>query len=110
MDMVSLRMLVDMREVIVATPLKHYVVSHPDTFADGVSIRELAPIRWDISIAASGVSQRERDALAETKYWLCVAKEYDDGYTATGDELYPLAHDAALALQIICPTGAMHRF
>ena len=97
-------------EVLVATPLRHFAVSAPYAFADGISIRELSPIRWDSSIVKSTVSEQERESLAATKYWLVAAKEYDNVYGSVGDELYARALSAAMTLQIICPTGATHVF
>jgi hypothetical protein len=99
-----------MPEVIVATPLKYSAVTRPYTFADGISIRELSPILWDVSIVRGFVSDRERDDLANTRYWLCASAEYENTYGSAGDELYGSSRHAALALQIICPTGAKHVF
>lgn len=97
-------------EVLVATPLRHSAVSRPYTFADGISIRELSPIRWDVAIAKSTVSEQERETLAATKYWLVAAQEYAHVYGSIGEELYERALAAAMALQITCPTGALHTF
>jgi hypothetical protein len=102
--------LVAMPEVLVATPLKYSTVLSPYEFADRISIRELSPIRWDASIVKGFISERERGDLANTRYWLCAAKEYAHVYGDVGDELYYAAHHAAMALQIICPTGAKHIF
>ena len=38
------------------------------------------------------------------------AKKYEQVDGGVGEELYDLAHAAAMALQIICPTGAKHIF
>ena len=46
-------------------------------FREGISIRELSPIRWDVSIVKSTVSERERETFADTKYWLVAGKEYE---------------------------------
>jgi hypothetical protein len=102
--------LVVMPEVLVATPLKYTAVSRPYEFADGISIRELSPIRWDVSIVKGFISEREREDLANNQYWLCAAKEYAHVYGDVGNELYDAAHHAAMVLQIICPTGAKHIF
>jgi hypothetical protein len=102
--------LVVMPEVLVATPLKYTAVSRPYEFADGISIRELSPIRWDVSIVKGFISEREREDLANNQYWLCAAKEYAHVYGDVGNELYDAAHQAAMVLQIICPTGAKHIF
>jgi hypothetical protein len=99
-----------MPEVIVATPLKHGSVSRPYSFGDGISIRELGPIRWDVAIVKSTISERERETFAKTKYWLVAAKEYEHVYGSVGEELYDAARSAAMTLQIICPTGAPHAF
>jgi hypothetical protein len=55
-----------MPEVLVATPLRYSAVSRPYEFADGISIRELSPIRWDVSIVKGFISEREREDLANT--------------------------------------------
>jgi hypothetical protein len=99
-----------MHEVLVATPLKYSAVSRPYEFADGISIRELPSIRWDVSIVKGFISEREREDLANTRYWLCAAKEYEHVFGDVGDELYDATHHAAMALQIICPIGAKHIF
>jgi hypothetical protein len=70
----------------------------------------LSPIRWDIAIVKSTISERERETFAKTKYWLVAAKEYENAYGSVGEELYDAARNAAMALQIICPTGAPHAF
>jgi hypothetical protein len=99
-----------MPEVLVATPLKYSAASRPYEFADGISIRKLSPIRWDVSIVKGFISEQEREDLANTQWWLCAAKEYGNVYGDVGNELYDAAHHAAMALQIICPTGAKHIF
>lgn len=99
-----------MHKVLVVTPLKFSAVSKSYEFTNGISIRELSPIRWDVAIVKGFVSQREREDLANTRYWLCAAKEYEHGFADVGDELWDAAHHAAMALQIICPTGAKHVF
>ena len=43
-------------------------------------------------------------------FWLCAAQEYERVGPVTGDELYTKARNAALALQILSPSGAMHIF
>lgn len=99
-----------MPEILVGTPLKYSAVSRPYEFADGISIRQISPILWDASIVKGFISERERDDLANTQYWPCAAKEYEHVYGDVGGELYDAAHHAAMALQIICPTGAKHLF
>jgi hypothetical protein len=99
-----------MPEVLVATPLKYNAATQAYTFADGISIRELAPILWEISIVKGYVSEKEREEMAETHYWLCASKEVDHVHGDVGNDLYDKALHAAWALQIICPTGAKHAF
>jgi hypothetical protein len=99
-----------MPKVLVATPLRYSAVSKSHEFANGISIRELTPIRWDVSIVKGFISDREREDLANTRYWLCAAKQYEHSFGDVGDELYEAAHHAAMTLQIICPTGAKHVF
>ena len=102
-------MLVVMPEVLVATPLKYNAVSRPYSLSEGVSIRQLSPIRWEVALAKHMISDEERTKLARTQYWLVVAQECRGAYGA-GDEIYELAASAAMSLQIICPTGASHIF
>jgi hypothetical protein len=97
-------------EVLVATPLKSSAVTRPYTFGDGISIRELSPILWDISIAKAFISSHERDQLASTRYWLCAIKEVEHIYGDVGDDLYSKAMYAMSALQIICPSGSKNVF
>jgi len=85
-----------MHVVLVATPLKYSAVSRPYEFADGISIRELSSIRWDVSIVKGFISEREREDLANTRYWLCAAKEYEHVFGDVGDELYDATHHAAM--------------
>lgn len=99
-----------MPELLVATPLKYSDVSHGYAFVDGVSIRELSPILWDISIAKTFLSRHERDELLSVKYWLCVSKEVDYVSPGAGEDLYEQAQQAMSAFQIICPTGAKNIF
>ena len=99
-----------MPEVMVATPLNYAAVGQPYVFADGIAIRELSPILWDISIVKGYVSEKDREDMAKTRYWLCASEEYDFVYGDVGNELYAKARNAAWALQVICPSGAMHVF
>jgi hypothetical protein len=99
-----------MVEVLVATPLKYSTVSKAYAFSDGISIRELLPIRWDVSILKGFISERELADLVNTRYWLCATKQYQSVLGDVSDELYDAAHHASIALQIICPTGAKHTF
>jgi hypothetical protein len=99
-----------MPEVLVGTPLEDSAVTKPYVFSDGISIRELSPILWDISFVKDCVSKEERECMAEARYWLCASKEVEHLYTHAGDDLLAKARDAALALQIICPSGAKHVF
>jgi hypothetical protein len=97
-------------EVLVATPLKSSDATRPYTFGDGISVRELAPILWDISIAKTFISPHEQNELANTRYWLCASKEVDHVYGNVGDDLYPHAAYAMWALQTICPSGAKNLY
>lgn len=99
-----------MPEVLVATPLKSSAVTHPYTFHDGISIRELTPILWDTSIAKTFISARECAELAGTRHWLCASKEVEHVYGNVGDDLYPQAMYAMSALQITCPSGSKNVF
>lgn len=80
-----------MHEVLVATPLKSGAVTRPYAFGDGISIRELSPVLWDVSIAKTFISAHDRDELAATRYWLCATKEVEYVYGDVGDDLYPKA-------------------
>ena len=61
-----------------------------------------------VSLIKGSISEREREDLANTRYWLCASKEYEHVFGDVGNELYDAAYHAAMALQIICPTGAKH--
>jgi hypothetical protein len=97
-------------EVLVATPLKYSAVTRAYTFTDGISIRELSPILWDVSIAKTFISIHERDELARTRYWLCASREVDRSYVRADDDLFDKAMYAMSALQIICPSGSKNIF
>lgn len=99
-----------MPKVLVATPLKDAAVSKPYEFANGISIREISPIPWDVSSIKGSVSDEELADLKNTRYWLCAGKQYEHALGDIGDELYDAAYHAAMALQIICPIGAKHVF
>ena len=100
-----------MPEVLVATPLQYSAVRQPYSFKNDISIRELGPILWDLSIVKSFVSENERNELASVRYWLCATKEtVHYPYGSEGDELYEKAEHAASALQILCPSGAKNIF
>jgi hypothetical protein len=99
-----------MHEVLVATPLRNSAVTRPYDFEGGISIRELSPILWDISIVKSYISEDERAKMAEAKYWLCASQECEHVTGDTGIDLFASARNAAWALQVICPSGATHVF
>jgi hypothetical protein len=94
----------------VATPLKFDAVTRPYTFADGISIRALTTIRWDVSIINTFVSKREREEIENTRYWLCAGREVARPPDEETDDLYDLARYALWTTQIICPSGAMSVF
>jgi hypothetical protein len=99
-----------MPEMLLATPLNASHASRPYTFSDGISIRELSPILWDISIAKTFISEHEREELAKTRYWLSASKEVEYLPGDVGNDLYENAQQAMSALQILCPTGAKNIF
>jgi hypothetical protein len=95
---------------MVATPLHNGVVTRPYDLNEHICIRELGPIRWDVAIIKSHVSEHDREELASTKFWLCAIRNYEHLPDDVGRELFPLAHAAALTLQTLCPNGAKHVF
>jgi hypothetical protein len=99
-----------MPEVLVATPLNYSAASRAYQFADGISIREISTILWDISVVKGYVSATDKTKMDEAKYWICASQEYEYVLPQTGDELYTKARNAALALQVLAPSGAMHVF
>ncbi len=99
-----------MPEVLVATPLNSFSVTRTYVFGDGISIREICPIRWEISIAKTFLSAHERDALASTHCWLCASKEVEHVYGDVDDDLYAKAMYGMSALQIMCPSGSKNVF
>ena len=102
--------IVAMPEILVATPLHHSVVSQPYTFPDGLSIRKLPPILWDKATVKRWVSEDDQKYMNEDRYWLCADKEVEYILGGMPQDLYEKAMHAALALQIIAPTGAKHVF
>ena len=48
-----------MPEVLVATPLNYSAATRPYDFGDGISIREISPILWDISVVKRKMRQRK---------------------------------------------------
>jgi hypothetical protein len=99
-----------MREVFVATPLNSSAVRAEHQFGNGISIRAISPILWETAVSKRYLSEHQRDKLSDVRYWLCASDEYPDGVNDVGHELYDKAIQAALAAQIICPTGAKHTF
>jgi hypothetical protein len=99
-----------MPEVLVATPLNYSAATRPYEFEDGISIRELSPILWDISVVKGYVSESDKARMNDAKYWLCASEEHEYALHETGQDLYVKAHNAALALQVLAPSGAMHIF
>lgn len=52
------------------------------------------------------MSDKERNDLSESRYWLSVSKQVEKWYlNQSDDELYEKARRAMNALQIICPSG-----
>ncbi|MBX9600882.1 MAG: hypothetical protein K2X35_07760 [Bryobacteraceae bacterium] len=99
-----------MSEVLFATPLKNTSVSGPREFNNGISIRALSPISWDFANAKRWVSEEDQEALALTELWLCVAVESDHVEGNADDDHFRRIYQAAMALQVICPTGAKQIF
>ncbi|HLH00984.1 MAG TPA: hypothetical protein VKX49_32065 [Bryobacteraceae bacterium] len=94
---------------IVATPLRNGTVTRRYDLGNGIEIRQLAPIRWDVAIVKSEVCEREREDLARITHWLCATRERTSDPLA-GHDLFARAHAAAMTLQILCPTGNKHVF
>jgi hypothetical protein len=88
-----------MPEVFVARHRSSTVVSCSYSFGEGIFIRELAPIRWDTSVARGMISDIERGELANVKYWLCAGAELDNANGASAKELCKTALMAAWAMQ-----------
>ena len=100
---------VEMHDVFVVTPLLATTVSQPYTFGHDICIREVQGILWDTAVAKSVVSEHDRDELNNTAFWLCVRRDPNERLVDGADE-YGRARNAAMALQIICPTGGKHVF
>jgi hypothetical protein len=93
-----------MDTILAATPLRHSV-SKSYTFSEGISIRKIQPILWELSAARQYMSDREREDLSGARYWLSVSKEVEHWSIGSHDDLYDKARHAMCALQIICPKG-----
>src|SRR5579863_749245 len=96
-----------MPEVLVATPLKYSVATRAYEFPEGISIREIS---LGLSIVKGYVSERDKRKMDDARFWLCAVQEDEYVGPVTGDELYTGARSAALALQIISPSGGMPIF
>jgi hypothetical protein len=78
-----------MPDFLVATPLKHSVVTKSYKFGDGISIEKLSPILWDISIAKGYISEHDRDYMSEDRYWVCASAEAQSQDDKAAQELWP---------------------
>ena len=87
-----------MTEVLAATPLNYSVATQSYDFPEGISIREISPILWDVSIVNGYVSEQDKHKMNEARFWLCAAQEYEYVDAVTGDELYTRARNAAFVL------------
>ena len=100
-----------MDTVIVATPLRNGCCSKPYVFANGVEIREIKSILWELSVAGKLLSQDDREHLDASEYWLSVTDHIEDWYLGQANqELYDKAWQAMLALQILCPAGGRNTY
>jgi hypothetical protein len=98
-----------MEEVIIATPIHYSASTMPHDFGNGITIQELKPILWDRAVHRASFSPKELDALAETRYWLCVTDQTDNIMSIT-DNTWDVARRGMSALQIVCPCGAKNIF
>jgi hypothetical protein len=71
-----------------------------------VTIREIQPILWKLSVSKKFMSDDEREYLSEPRYWISVSKEVEHWYVGrSDDDLYEKARLAMYALQVMCPVG-----
>ena len=95
-----------MDKIVIATPLRNGCCSKPYVFSDGVEIREIKPILWELSVAGKFLSEDEREHLSAARYWLTVAEDVENWMIQHADDrLYEKARHAMFAVQIICPSG-----
>ena len=87
-------------EYIVATPIQSTDELGEAQFRDGITIRRLDRILWDRAIINRHMSELEKDALQQTRYWLCTPGAADE------DEAYGRSWLALICTQIVCPVGA----
>lgn len=100
-----------MPEIVVATPISNFGISKPYAFSDGISIRKLPNILWATAITKGFLSDNEWAYLSEPHFWLCASKDVENVDTdEVGDGLFNKGRYAALALQILCPSGGKHVF
>jgi hypothetical protein len=100
-----------MDTILVGTPLRLGSVSKPYTFSNGVTIRGIQPILWELSVAKQLMSDEERKRLSYAPYWLCASKEVANWYSERpGNDLYEKARRAMYALQIISPCGGCNQY
>ncbi len=97
-----------MDKIIVATPLPR-TLAQPCTFSCGVTIRDIQPILWHLSVARKFMSDDEREYLSGKHDWLCVSKEVQH-WSEGGNELYEKARLAMYAVQILCPIGGRNAY
>ena len=98
-----------MQEVIVATPLSYDHLTKPHNFRNGISVCGIDPILWKKALVKDVISEWEKEDLANTKYWLCVAEQVGN-QQREGNSLYERAHRAMYAVQIICPSGCNNTY
>lgn len=100
-----------MDKILVGTPLRVGSVSQPYNFSDGVAIRTVHPILWDISVVKAFMSDEEHKQISGSRYWLCASKEIDNWHSKQPDDyLYEKVRRAMYALQIICPFGGLNQY
>ena len=97
--------------VIVATPLRGGCCSKPYSFTDGVEIREIKSILWELAVAGKLLSEDDREYLNSSQYWLSVTERIENwSFGQSDDQLYERARHAMFALQILCPSGGRNLY
>jgi hypothetical protein len=96
-----------METVLTATPLKNGLFTKEHEFSNGMTIRPIGPILWEMSVAKPYMSDNEREVLSNINYWLCVENQWDS-WTSSNSEPNYRTHLALIALQVLCPRSSLN--
>jgi len=98
-----------MEIVLTATPIKNGLFTKEHEFPNGLAVRPIRPILWELSAAKSYMSDNDRETLSKINYWLCIEKQWDS-WTSSNSERDPYyrTHLALIALQVLCSRTSLN--